>query len=83
MTASLETFGAGVRGDLLAETICEPLAIGDVEVLAPVRTGQVEQAAEGSRGVGVLVGEGEALALTLLHDLARLPVVLVLLRDRA
>lgn len=33
------------------------------------------------RGVGVLVGEGEALALALLHDLARLPVVLVLLGD--
>jgi len=47
-----------VRGDLLHEPIHEPLAIRDVEVVAAsVRAGQFEQAAEGARGVGIVVGE--------------------------
>src|SRR5215218_8117411 len=74
--------GGDVRGDLLHEPIREPLAIGDVEVVAAsVGAWQFEQAAEGTRRVSILVGEGEALAFAALLGLTRLPVVFVVLRD--
>jgi hypothetical protein len=66
-----------VCGDLLDEAIREPLRIGGVAVVAAsIRVGEFEQAAERARGVGVLVAEGEAVALSALLALARLPVVL-------
>ena len=64
-------------GDLLHEPIREPLRIGDVAVLPPVvRGGQLEQAAERAGGVGVLVGQGEALPPSPVLGLPRRPVVL-------
>ncbi len=75
-----------VRGDLLHEAIREPLRVGDVAVIAAVHPAEFEEAAEGARRVGVVVAEGEALALASLLPLAGLPVVLggVLdLRERA
>jgi hypothetical protein len=74
--------GGGVRGDPLHEPIRQPLAVGDVQVLAAsVGAGQFEQAAERAGGVRVLVGESEALPLPSLLRLARLPLVLVAARD--
>src|SRR5207248_5784057 len=71
-----------VRGDLLHESIREPLRVGGVAVVAAtVRVGEFEQAAERARGVGVLVAEREAVALSSLLALARLPVVLGRVRD--
>ena len=63
-------------GDLLPETIREPLRVGDVAVIAAVRPAEFEEAAEGARRVGVVVAEGEAVALASLLPFAGLPVVL-------
>ena len=69
--------GCDVGGDLLHEPIREPLRVGGVAVVAAsVRVGEFEQAAKRARGVGVLVAEREAVALSSLLALARLPVVL-------
>jgi hypothetical protein len=59
-----------VRGDLLGEAIREPLRVGHVAVVAAVHPAEFEEAAEGARGVGGVVIEGEALALASLLLLA-------------
>ncbi len=74
----------GVRGDLLDEAVCQPLRIGDVGARPPaVRRGELEQAPERARCVGVLVGEREAFALSALLLLPRRPVVLGRVLDLA
>ena len=82
--ALLLAFGlrCGVGGDLLDESIREPGGIGDVAVLASVVARKFEQAPERARGVGVIVCEREAVALSALFGLPCLPVVLGRLRDR-
>jgi hypothetical protein len=73
--------GSGVSGDPLGEPVGEPLRVGDVGVAALVAAGELEQAAEGPSGVGVLPVEGETLAETPSLFLPRRPVVLVLRDD--
>ena len=71
----------GVGGDLLHESIREPLGIGDVAWVRSLRPGEFEQAAERARGVDVLGGQREALAPAVVLGLPRRPVVLGRVRD--